>query len=89
MDKPYEVTVDLVSSITGIPWKGIDLAPYLCKDGEKLDKNEMDTKYHLSHSGKGFLLSSIDDSVVRAATKVLCRNVLHKMRPTECTITIV
>ena len=77
--------MDLVSAIAGLPWQRINPAPYLHKDGEKLDKNDMKTKYRLVRGGKGFLLSSIDHSVVRAVAKILCSKVLRKMRPTECT----
>ena len=45
----------------------------------------MKAKYHLLHGGKGFLISSIEDSAVQAATKILCSKVLHKMRSAECT----
>ena len=85
MDKSCEETMDLVSAITGLPWQGVDPAPYLHKQGEKLDKNDMKNKYQLVRSRKGFLISSIDDNVVRAAAKILYSKVLCKMRPTECT----
>ena len=81
--------MDLVPAITGLSRKGLDLAPYLHKDREKLDKNNMMTKYQLVCDEKRFLLSSIDDSVVRVAEKILLSKVLRNMRPTECTTTIV
>ena len=63
--------------------------PYLHNEGEKIDKNDMKDKYHLLYDEKSFLISSIEDSVVQAATKILCSKVLHKMRPVECmTITV-
>ena len=55
----------------------------------KIDKNNMKSKYQLVRGGKGLLLSSINDSVVRAAPKILCINFLHKMRSTECTATTI
>ena len=82
LDKSYDITVKLVSAIIGLPRQGIDPALCLHKEGEKLDKNDMKSKYQLGHDGKGFLLSSINDVVVRSATKILCSKVLHKMRPT-------
>ena len=81
--------MDLVSAIAGLPWQRINSAPYLHKDGEKLDKNGMKTKYHLFHGRNGFLLSSINDSALRAAAKILCSKVLQKMSPTNCTSAIV
>ena len=45
LNKPYEVMVDLVLDIIGLPWQGVDPSPYLHKDGEKLDKNDMKNKY--------------------------------------------
>ena len=81
--------MDLVLDITGIPRHRLNPTPYLHKDGEKLDKKDMNTKYHLVRGGKGFLLSSIDDSAIRVAAKILCSKVLHKMRPTQCTAAIV
>ena len=45
MNKPYEVTVDLISAITGLPKKGLNLAPYLHKDVENMNKNDMKIKY--------------------------------------------
>ena len=46
----------------------------------------MNTKYQLVHDGKGFLINSIEDDVVQATTKILCIEVPHKMRPTECIV---
>ena len=89
LNKPYEVTVDLILDITGLPQKGIDPTLYLMNEGEKTDKNDMKTKYQLLHGGKGFLISSIEDSVVQATTKILCSKVLCKMMPTKCMDAIV
>ena len=85
LDKPYEVTIELVLAITGLPQQGVDLTPYLQKDTKKLDKNNMKGKYQLVYDRKGYLISSIDDIAITAAAKILCSKVLRKMRPTECT----
>ena len=54
-----------------------------------MDKNGMKSKYQLVRGRNIQLISSIDDIVVRAATKILCSKVLHKKRPTECTTTTI
>ena len=44
----------------------------------------MNAKYQLLRGEKGFLISSIEDSLVQAAAKILCSKVLCKMRSDEC-----
>ena len=45
----------------------------------------MKTKYQLIRGGNGFLISSIEDSALKVAAKILCSKVLRKMRSAECT----
>ena len=76
--------MDLILVIIGMPRNGLDPAPYLHNEGEKIHKNDMKTKYQLICGGNGFLISSIEDSAVQAVAKILCSKVLRKMRPAEC-----
>ena len=63
--------------------------PYTCIMRRKRKKNDMKAKYQLLHDRKGFLISSIEDSVVQAAAKILCSKVLRKIRMVECMATTV
>ena len=89
LNKPYEVMVDLILAIIGLSRNGIDPTLYLNNEGEKIEKIDTKVKYHLDHGGNGFLISSIEDSALKVAAKILCSKVLCKMRLAECTIATV
>ena len=46
----------------------------------------MKQKYNLQHVGRRFLISPIEDNMVRSAAIILSCKLLHKMRSVECTI---
>ena len=71
---------------------GIYPTLFVKKDRDTMPMNKMKDKYDLSRDTKGFLISSINDHIVRFTTKVLATKLLRKMRPnqrTACTIAVV
>ena len=71
LDKAYLVDVDLISLITSLPRVGIDPTPYLRKEKDIVMITRVKDKYELVRANKGFLISSINNTIVRFTAKIL------------------
>ena len=49
----------------------------------------MKQNYEFQHAIRGFLITPIEETMVRLAARILYCKILHKMRPTECTVGVI
>ena len=85
LGKPLPVDIQLISTITGLPFTGVNPTPLLKKDQEATIATWMKKKYDVVRSKRGFLIHSINNPIVCFAAKVLASKLLRKMHPDQCT----
>ena len=87
LNRKISVGVELITLITGLSLERVDPTPsFFGKDQDTTLVNQINEKYDLTRDKRGFLISSINDTVVRFAAKVLSNKLLQKMRLNQCTI---
>ena len=75
--------VKIISAIPGLSMAGMDPSLYLRKYQEIMMITKVKEKYDLVRANRGFLISSVNDYIVRFDVKVLSCKMLCKIRPTQ------
>ena len=81
------IDVELIAAITGLPLPDLDPTPFLTRKEKDIAlMNKLKEKYDLNRDTRGFLISSMNDHIVRFTTKVLDIEFVPNIRPNQCTV---
>ena len=86
MDRRISVDVNLIPSITGLPFVGVNPVRFFSRHEQDLVLiTQMKEKYDLNRYKRGLFIASINDTAIWLAKKLLSSKLLKKMRLNQCT----
>ena len=77
LDKPYSIDVNLISIITSLPQVILDPMSFLKKDKDAVMIPRIKDTYDVVRANRGFLISSINETIVCFVAKILSYKMLQ------------